>query len=192
MILPMSSGTPPPRIRTRLETKRLVIRAPLVADAPVLNRLVHESFAELQPWMPWAQKLPTLVQSRADLGGAVAQYRRGTDLRMLFFTKRSGVLIGSGGLHRIDWSLPCFEIGYWCGTRYVGRGYITEAVEEIARFALAELAAQRVEIRCEIENVPSRRVAERAGFPLEGIQRRDRRKMDGTITDTCVYARVAG
>ena len=32
------------------------------------------------------------------------------------------------GLHRIDWAVPKFEIGYWARTSHAGRGYITEDV----------------------------------------------------------------
>ena len=50
------------------------------------------------------------------------------------------------------------EIGYWVRTSCSGQGYITEAVQEIARFAMEELQAERVEIRMSSRNTKSRRV----------------------------------
>jgi hypothetical protein len=36
-----------------------------------------------------------------------------TELRMHFYLKGIETLVGSSGLHRIDWGVPKFEIGYW-------------------------------------------------------------------------------
>ena len=52
--------------------------------------------------------------------------------------------------------------------------------------------AQRVEIRMDDLNVRSWRVAERAGFTLEGVLRADRLTVTGTLSNTRIYARVRG
>ena len=98
------------------------------------------------------------------------------------------ILVESSGLHRIDWSVPKFEIGYWCRTRFTGHGYITEAVTRITAFAFDTLGARRVEIRCDPRNLPSARVAERAGFRLEGELRNNETGTDGVPRDTLIYA----
>jgi len=68
---------------------------------------------------------------------------------------------------------------------------VTEAVERISRFAFEELGANRVEIRCDPENVRSRAVAERLNFELEGILRNDTiSRIDNKLRDTCVYAKI--
>jgi len=69
---------------------------------------------------------------------------------------------------------------------------MTEAVEAIFGFAVRELAANRVEIRCDERNVRSAAVAERLGFPLEGVLRSDARATDGSLRNTKVYAKVRG
>ena len=68
--------------------------------------------------------------------------------------------------------------------------YITQA--PIVAMAFETLAAQRVELISDAENAASRRVAERCGFALEGLLRRERRAPDGSLRDTCVYAKLAG
>lgn len=73
-------------------------------------------------------------------------------------------------------------------TRFVGRGYATEAVRGIAAFAFDALAARRVEIRCEPLNRPSARVAERAGFRLEGQLPNNAVGADGPTRSTLVFA----
>ena len=69
-----------------------------------------------------------------------------------------------------------------------GRGLATEAVIAVTEFAQSTLGARR--ILSDAENAGSRRVAERAGYVLEGIQRSNRIAPDGQLRDTCIYAAV--
>jgi hypothetical protein len=66
-----------------------------------------------------------------------------------------GELVGATGLHRIDWTLRKFEIGYWRKTGCEGRGFVTEAVRALARLAFDTLARRRVEIRMDDNNAAS-------------------------------------
>lgn len=67
---------------------------------------------------------------------------------------------------------------------------MTEGVRALADHALGPLAASRVTILCDDRNTPSWRLAERAGFQLEGILRNDRLDLSGRLRDTRVYSRV--
>ena len=82
------------------------------------------------------------------------------------------------------------EIGYWCCTSFTGRGFVTEAVRAVTRFAIDHLGAERLEIRCDALNLPSNRVAERVGFELEGTLRNGDLRLDGSLEDTRVYSMI--
>ena len=84
--------------------------------------------------------------------------------------------------------MPKFEIGYWCRARFAGQGYTTEAVRGIAAFAFDTLGARRVGILCDPRNRPSARVAERAGFRLEGELRNESVGADGRPCITLVFS----
>ncbi len=172
------------------ETERLLIRSPMPGDGPKLHAAVRESMDELLPWMPWPTEHGTVEDSEASARGARVRFLERTELRMHFFLKGTDTLVGSSGLHRIDWEVPKFEIGYWCRTGMTGRGYTTEAVRGIAAFAFDALGAKRVEIRCDPLNRPSARVAERAGFHLEGELRNDALGTDGTLRNTLVFSAI--
>jgi RimJ/RimL family protein N-acetyltransferase len=62
-------------------------------------------------------------------------------------------------------------VGYWLRPEARGRGAATIAVRLVARWAFATLGIQRLSLTTAPENVPSRRVAERAGFTAEGLLR---------------------
>lgn len=103
-----------------------------------------------------------------------------------------GRLVGGLGLHRIDWPLGRFEIGYWRRAGFEGRGLVTEGVIAIARMAFDVLGARRVEIRMDDRNERSWKLAERAGFTLEAVLRFDAATLQGEPRSTRVYARVRG
>ena len=81
----------------------------------------------------------------------------------------SGRVLGAIGLgHPQD---GVSEIGYWIRADARGRGLTTVALALLARAALAREDVERVQLRADIDNVPSRRVAEKVGFRLEGVLR---------------------
>jgi ribosomal-protein-serine acetyltransferase len=176
----------------QFETERLTIRAPQAGDGAELNRAIRESWAELEAWMPWAQGEPrSEADSEARLREARARFLTRDDLWLLLFLKGTGTLVGSSGLHRINWNVPRVEIGYWVRTKYAGKGYITEAVNGITAFAFLELGAKRVEIRCDSENARSAQVARRCGFAHEATLRHDdRHHLTGALRDTLIFVRL--
>jgi ribosomal-protein-alanine N-acetyltransferase len=60
------------------------------------------------------------------------------------------------------------HIGYWIDRNFANRGYTTQAVEILTRYAFEELKLHRLEINLRPENASSRRVAEKAGYIFEG------------------------
>lgn len=174
------------------ETERLTIRGPLPGDAARIREAVIESHSELVPWMPWAVEVASERDYEIRVRKGRLKYLAREDLWMILLLKDTETVIGSSGMHRIDWSVPKFEIGYWARTSYSGQGYITEAVNGITSFAFDKLGAQRLEIRCDVKNTRSAAVARRAGFTLEGTLRNDVRDHFGQLRDTYVFARLRG
>jgi RimJ/RimL family protein N-acetyltransferase len=67
------------------------------------------------------------------------------------------------------------EVGYWVAADARGRGIATRATCVAARWAfgaVSELA--RLQLRADVENAASNRVAEKAGFTREGVLRAQR------------------
>ena len=172
------------------ESDRLTIRAPRTGDGTEINAAVRETFDDLKAWMPWAQQMPTLEESESRVRRAQCQFLAREDLRLFLFLKGTNTIVGASGLHRINWDIPKFEIGYWCRKRFQGQGYITESTGAIAKFAFETLGAKRVEIRCDLKNVRSRRIPDRLGFKLEGTLRNDSLSPLGEVRDTLVFAKI--
>ena len=179
----------------RIATERLIVRIPRGDDAAALNAAVCDSLVDLRVYMPWAQTAPSLAQSHADCRRMQGKFLLREDLAMFMFERRAdgseGEFVGGVGLHRIDWTVRRFEIGYWCRTSRQGRGLVTEAAQALTRFSFDELRARRVELRMDDTNTRSWKLAERAGFALEGTLRSDSLNPLGAARDMRVYALVA-
>ncbi|MFG1910290.1 GNAT family N-acetyltransferase [Kribbella sp. NPDC048928] len=83
------------------------------------------------------------------------------------------------------------EVGYWTVPAARGRGVAPAAVQAICRWAFSELGLELIEWRAEIGNEASRRVAEKAGFVLEGSLRK-RLVHRGVRVDAWVGSLVRG
>lgn len=176
----------------QFETDRLLLRAPRSGDGKAVNDAILESVETLRPWMPWVHPVPTVTDTEIHSRRMAARFITRDDLSLYLFRKSDGLFVGGSGLHRIDWSVPRFEIGYWVRASLEGQGYITEAVNGITRFAFETLGAQRVEIRCDARNTRSAAVARRAGYKLDGCLRHDDRTTDGAARDTLVFSKIRG
>lgn len=172
------------------QTDRLLIRCPLPGDGPMVHEAIVESQEALKKWLPFAVNLPSVEESEENVRRAHAKFLLREDLRLHMFLKSSGRFVGSTGLHRMNWAVGRFEIGYWIRTTESGKGLMTEAVNGIVQFAAENLQAQRIEIRCDPRNERSRRVAERAGFHLEAILLGDVPDVNGRPRNTAVYAKL--
>ncbi|MCV2357410.1 GNAT family N-acetyltransferase [Paucibacter sp. TC2R-5] len=175
-----------------LETERLILCAPRPGIGPALAVAIAESLVQLSPWMSWAQQVPSFEDSEAVARRLCADFMARRDLTYQIYDRvaEGRRLLGGCGLHRLDWEVRRFEIGYWIRSSAQGQGFVSEAVMALTRLAFEQLQARRIEIRMDDVNLRSRAVAERCGFELEGILRRDSLTPAGEVRNTCVYARL--
>ena len=171
-----------------LATERLRIRPPTLADAEALNAAVVASLPELRPYMPWATPDPDVAATRGFITHAIAQTEADREYPLLLTTS-AGVIIGSIGLHHVDWRIPQAEIGYWITTPWARRGLVREATAALTMYLLEEMGMRRVQIHVSERNAASWRVPEALGFTHEGTLRWSRVDADGIAGHTRVYAR---
>jgi RimJ/RimL family protein N-acetyltransferase len=172
------------------ETDRLLLRCPLPGDGEAVNAAVAESLDSLRPWMDWAADVLPVAETEALQCGNCLAYRQRSAFHFNVFLKQTGEFVSKPALFNIDWKIPSCEIGYWQRSRFQGQGLMTEAVLGVTEFAFTCLYMARVELRCDPRNERSIRVAERAGYHLEGCLRNAGRDPQGSLRDTLVYARI--
>ena len=116
----------------------------------------------------WLDRIPqpyTLAEARAYIAGETVP----GETAFAITATASGRVLGSLGV------APAVnetrEIGYWLRTDARGAGVTTRALVLASRWALALDGVERVQLRADVENVPSCRVAEKAGFRRDGVLR---------------------
>lgn len=182
----------PRQIPHHIETERLTLRCPRADDGPELHDALVESVHRLRSWFAWTAATElTLERSAASARFARWRFLAGRELQFFIFRKGSPRLLGVAGLCNPDWSRHHFEISYWLRTGCEGHGYATEAVAALTDFAFQRLAARRLEIRCDLDNVAAAALPQRLGFRLEQTLPRARHNHDsGQWRDVAVFVKV--
>jgi RimJ/RimL family protein N-acetyltransferase len=153
-------------------------------DADTVKTLVAAGdYTALPPGTP---SQPSEVD--AWLADGVHRHRReGAGVHLMMAERSSGELVGAISLFKTDWEARSSEVGYGVRSDRRGLGYASEAVVALAGWALAEGGMQRIQLCAIIENRPSLRVAEKAGFQREGTLRRAQLEDDG-LHDLAVFS----
>lgn len=86
-----------------------------------------------------------------------------------------------------DVKAASYEVGYWLGRAYWGRGIVTAALRAVTAAAWAEPDVARVAAHVFAWNRASMRVLEKAGYRREAVLVRAGVK-DGVVFDRVVYA----
>ncbi|WHM36807.1 GNAT family protein [Streptomyces sp. BPTC-684] len=101
------------------------------------------------------------------------------------YAKDSGSLVGCFGVFGIDTvgrSEDFAYLGCWVAKEHRGKGYATEALREIARWAFTDLKLDRLEGVGEVGNEASLALVLKTGFQMEGTLR-GRTLQDGIRRD---------
>ena len=161
------------------------------ADVPVIAEACRD-----QEITRWIDDIPA-PYTRADARAYVAACRRGwKDGSLWAFAvtdAATGEVLGSCGVGWQDHPHGVAEIGYWVRAESRNRGVATRAVKLAAAWAFAEGDVLRLQLRADVGNKASQRVAENAGFQREGVLRSvrfSRRKQ--RRVDFVMYSRLAG
>jgi len=149
-----------------------------------LYQLVEENREHLLEWMPWVENMNSPFQFESIIPVWLKQFAENSGMNVGILYK--GELVGSLGLHQIDWYNNMASVGYYLARKAEGNGIITRSVRALLNYAFYQLGLNRIEIRCGVKNTKSRAIPERLGFVMEG-KIRDGELLNGHFHDLIVY-----
>lgn len=154
----------PPEI---LETTRLLLRLPTLGDAePIFQKYAQDpTVTKYLTWRPHKN----IDTTREFLHRCIQCWKDNTAFPWVITRKDGNTLLGMIEI-RIDMFRADF--GYGIAQQYWGNGYTTEATKAIIQWALQQESIYRVWAICDVENMASARVLEKAGMQKEGTLRR--------------------
>jgi ribosomal-protein-serine acetyltransferase len=130
---------------------------------------VERERERLRPWLPWVDATRTEEDTLSFIKSALEQFAENRGFAAGIWS--GARLVGTIGVHRIDWLNRRVEIGYWLAREFEGRGVMTDACRAVLTHLFRELELHRVEIRCATGNARSAAIPRRLGFTLDGTLR---------------------
>jgi ribosomal-protein-alanine N-acetyltransferase len=152
-----------------ITTPRLQLRPPREEDASeIYQRYVSDP--AVARYVSWP-KNQGLEGTQNFVAKSIREWREDESYVYVISLKENEEIIGSIGLHLDKQHTFKAEIGYVLAQDEWGKGYATEALQALLPHALG-LDLIRIYARCDVENVGSARVLEKAGFEYEGTLRK--------------------
>lgn len=174
----------------RLVTRRLVLRPPKKGDFEEWAYVRGASQEFLRPWEPiWTDDHLTSASFKRRVAWARTEVTASRSFPFLIFAEEAAYrphgayasaerergapsryegLVGGVTLEHVRRGASMSaSLGYWLGSSFVERGYMTEALAAVVEFAFSEVGLSRLEAACLPENFRSRRLLERSGFTEE-------------------------
>jgi ribosomal-protein-serine acetyltransferase len=142
----------------------------------------------LSVWLGWGETINTLEDAQHFIKRGVTRYAE--DGLPMIGIWQENTMVGGLLFFPLSRSIKGTEIGYWLGQTATGRGLMTRAVRAVLSFAFNDLKLNRVGLHADVRNTPSRALAERLGFTLEGIERQSW-LLHGQLTDNAAYSMLA-
>lgn len=148
----------------RLQTARLVLRAPRPADAPRIFDAYTQDL-EVARYMVWRPHT-SIGETAAFIDWCIETWVSGRG-RPYVLAQRGNEAVPIGMLE-VRLLGNTVDIGYVLQRASWGAGLMTEAMEAVSTAALRLPACFRVQATCDTENHASARVLEKSGFVREG------------------------
>jgi RimJ/RimL family protein N-acetyltransferase len=161
----MLQDIPTPTLRESracvLETERLTLRRPTLADVKAIANLANDRRIAVN-----TRRLPhPYSQDHAiEFVRALANEPR----EIVFLIENNHTPIGAVG---VDWRQPdAPELGYWLGFEHWGQGFATEAARAVIDFTFEEFDVEHLISGARVANPSSRNILEKCGFQWSGVE----------------------
>ena len=161
----MLQDIPTPTLRESrgcvLETQRLALRKPTLADVKAIVELANDRrIAEMTRRLPFPYLHDHAVAFVNSLGEANSD--------TVFLIELDHQPIGMVG---VDWRAPEQpELGYWLGVAHWGQGFATEAARAVIDFTFEEFNVAHLISSARVANPASRNILEKCGFQWSGVE----------------------
>jgi RimJ/RimL family protein N-acetyltransferase len=144
-----------------LETERLMLRRPTLADVKAITALISDLRVSINlrrvPHPYFEEHAVAFVR-------ALAEEIRNT----VFLIECGRAAIGMVG---VDWREPeAPELGYWLGVQHWGQGFGTEAARAVIDFTFEEFEVEQLFSGARVTNPSSRNILEKCGFQWIGVE----------------------
>ncbi|MEO1258990.1 MAG: GNAT family protein [Bacteroidota bacterium] len=169
--------------------EKLNIRLLEKEDATELHNLIELNRKRLERYFPITVSQNSSLQASTIYVSKKVKQAEQKELYffvILFNKKIAGGII----LKNIDWRIPKGELAYFIGGEWEGKRIMSQAMDRAMSYLFNELGLNKLFIKCSPKNIPSRRLAVKKGFKLEGLLRQEFRIETGEVEDIEYYGKL--
>jgi RimJ/RimL family protein N-acetyltransferase len=170
-----------------LSDEIVLLRPWTARDAPEIVASCRDD--EIARWLDQVPQPYTDADAREYVAATRRGWKDGAAASFAITDTGTGGLLGSIGVHWVDPGQHIGEVGYWVRREARGRGVATRALRLASAWAIETCGLQRLQLRADVLNAASQRVAESSGFTREGVLRSSRyNPRQGRRVDFVVYS----
>jgi aminoglycoside 6'-N-acetyltransferase len=159
-----------------LESQRLLIRRYSEGDGKALFVLLERNNNRefLLPNVEEVAIIKTIEDAEAKVQKHATEWETRKRFVLGIWEKKTNIYIGEIWIEPNQLEVPSFELGWFLGQGYLGKGFASEAAQRSLEFLFHDLVAHKVIVITRDTNHPSIKLAERLGFKKEGHLREAR------------------
>ena len=160
-------------MKTKIESDKIILRKYQIDYAPLLFEAAMESRGgEFSRWMPWCHENYSIEDSEIFIKKVEEKWRNNEEFAFAIFDAETDEFLGGVGVNQPNKQHKFYNLGYWIRVSKQNRGIASAATRLLAQAAFEDLPINRIEILMAVENIPSRKTAEKAGATREGVLRK--------------------
>ena len=171
------------QINTEIELKQLE-----ASDAKAIFKTINNQRNYLGRWLPFVEYTHEISDTEKYVDSIINAPK--DQFEYVFTIQKHNKFIGLIGFKDTDKQNKKTEIGYWLSEKYQKQGIMTQSVEKLCRFAFKKYEINRIQIKCAVGNIPSKKIPQRLGFKFEGIERQGVLLSKNNYTDMEIYSKL--
>ena len=156
-------------LRESMADSCISLRKYAIGDEAALYEGIKESIEELIHWGFYHAGF-SLEDAADDVISRIADWTDGKSFTYLIELPSNPVFIGNCRIEEFEPENKRAALGWWVRTGRTNQGYATAAAHLVAQAAFEDLHLNSLRIYTRVENLASRRVAEKLGAVLVGIK----------------------
>jgi ribosomal-protein-serine acetyltransferase len=166
--------------------KNIKLKIVELSDSVDIYNTINKQREYLSVWLPFVEYTKNIDYTKKYIQ-SILDSPDDTKIYVIQYNDSFGGLIGFNKINKIN---KCAEIGYWLSEPLQKKGIVTKSVQVLIDFAFRKLDINRIQIKCNTENIRSKKIPQRLGFHFEGIERAGEQMSDDSFVDLEVYSKL--
>lgn len=168
--------------------EEITLRSLTISDATDIFNTIDKQRVYLGKWLPFVEFTKELKDTESFVSSVVNVLDEKKEV--VFTIRKKDEFIGLIDLNQSNIANKRTEIGYWLSQHEQGKGVVSKSVVKLCDFAFNELGMNRVQIKCAVNNIPSKSIPKRLGFKFEGVERDGELLTGNVFTDLEIYSKL--